>query len=833
MRKLFTICASFLVGGVGFTQAPVTNPYYEKYDTCPAWTNEIIWTNVTNIHDYPDSAGYWDAALDSAMADVNTHGGGVVYFPAGDYDFLRNVQIPDGVVLRGDMPLVNNAKSDSFAPPSHLNFPKYEPVFSGDGTPNSSAFKVISQSQGENVGLVHLDINRGRLYLAAKRNLIVFGVRQNNVAVPQGDIPGNYSFMNGWQRFAYRHGRNVTAAGSEHVSVVNNRINDFMNNQIRPLANDSYDQPGFIAGGHYDGGRETPTGVSLNSDDTNSSGMLIDTTHIVYGERAKFSYTDHYGIGVYGAYIDPDTIGEEYSIKTIPDQKIEIIDNWVYNTMRVGIFGKGYGLTIKGNVRRDDNDKRNFMHATGWKLNTNNAATLENRALNFAGHNMIIEDNDMRVYRHQILYSGYLSVDGEGILMQTQDKWGHYMDGVFIRNNKVNAYIGLYDLQFDMRNIYIEDNNLMNQGNVYVFKKESSYRIDDLYIRNNDSITGISMGLRISDSEYEVVGSNIYIQNNSGTGSMKYPCQAIVENNTGFTDDMACSGDFATQYLLSPYFGQRGVAKDQEISIEFNEQLTWGNSSNLTLIGEEHGAVGGLSYSIDGSKLIVNHNGMDQSDDQFTVTVDADVVRGQSSDTPNEYTQWSFFTASKPWPLSTFPSDSATGILTDEQILVEFNQEIKDIDLSQITVKDQNDDLLSGLSYGIDSNILIIDHNGLQNNIFYTVNIPAGVIGNGSDFTNEELSWSFKSIASGAIRVRPVNDDDEWRVYPNPVEQLLSIKNMAHKGSLDLQLYNMQGQLVKATVKSGPIIEWNIGQLPGGYYVLRINEENEKKIYIK
>jgi len=54
-----------------------------------------------------------------------------------------------------------------------------------------------------------------------------------------------------------------------------------------------------------------------------------------YGDRIKFNYLDHYGIGISGAKMNP-------IVNPVPiDQEILLLDNWVLTTMRVSYFIEG------------------------------------------------------------------------------------------------------------------------------------------------------------------------------------------------------------------------------------------------------------------------------------------------------------------------------------------------------------------------------------------------------------------------------------------------------------------------------------------------------------
>ncbi len=800
---------------------PIINPYLQKYDTCPVWTNEIHWLNVVNINDYHTGSSNWDTALINAMADISMKGGGVVYFPSGNYSFKNDVSLLNGVVLRGDMPMCNNAKSDSFAPPTRLLFPQYIPSFTGNGTDNATAFKTITGSNIQNAGLVNLDINRGRISIGGtSRNILIMGVRQNNVAQPQSDIPTSYSWMNQWQRFSYRHCRNLAVYVEEHASVVNCRINDFTNNKMHPIPNDSYDQIGYIAGGKYNGGRNTPNGVTV------WNGTETDTTIITHPDRAVFSYTDHYGIGVSGKQIDPASITKDL------DQKIEIIDNWVYVTMRIGINGEGYGLLIKGNVRTDKQGKRVFLHAVGYKLNSNNAATYENRAINFAGNKMRIEDNKLQVFRHAILYTPYGSVDGEGILMQTQDIWGAWIDELSIQRNSVNAYIGLWDLQFDLRNIIIKHNDLHDSGDILFFKMNQNYRIDQVYIDSNVNVTGITLGQKKSASQCVIQGNNLFVRGNEGSGSINYPCQAVVLNNIGFTDGMICPIRFNKKVIVTPYFGQEQVSSTAEVSLLFDENITAGTLGGITITGETAGLVSGVTPSLTGKKLIINHANFSAPNEKYTVFVPANVVKNAAGDSSNTERTWWFKTLAKPYSYNYYPSNLAVNVNVSTHILVEFSQALTVIDLNGVIIVDQSLTVVAGTTavWNNVTNTLSILHAALsKKNEQYTVLIPPSSLKNAANFTNDTIKWSF-TTSPDYTPIDFENDErNEVSVYPNPTSDMVFIDGIAKDARI--QLYDLKGLELRVNTSFGCITIVDVSSLTNGLYLLKIYDKKQVRSF--
>ncbi len=806
---------------------PTDNPYKTKYGAAPIWTNDIRWDKTVNILDFAvPSQTSWDAALTAAMSAVSTSGGGVVYFPAGTYNFSDNVTLPTAVVLRGEMPVYNNAKVDSFAPPARLIFPKYEPTFVGDGTPNSTAFKSISGNGIQNAGLVHLDINRGRVYLGgASRNILVFGIRLNNVAQPQTDIPSGFSYMYGWQRFSYRHCRTISVYVSENGAIVNSRFHDLTNNLYHPITDDSYAQPQYVVKGRYKTSRITPTGVLASEV---IGGVTVDTTHIEHGERAKFDYLAHYGISISGAFIDPATLPKRIN------QQIEVIDNWIYNTMRVAIFAQGIGVKINGNITRDLQDKRIFIDPTGVKLVSNNSATYENRSLNFAGDNITIAENDLRVYRHKILYTNYSSVDGEGILMQTQDKWGAWMDGINILNNKLNSYIGFYDLNFDQRNLKISGNNLMNLGNIFIFKKNIAFRLDNVFVENNDSVNSILVGNKATADSYQTVGNNLFIRNNKGIGSLKYPCQSVVSGNTGFTNTVnTCPDDFNVLLTVTPSFGQQAVSKNTEISVSYPHALTAVDLTGITLVGETAGSVSSVA-SVAGQKLSIAPSVNLLPNEKYSITIPAGVVKSASTSVANTLLTWWFITQARPYYQTITPANGATGISNLTPIQIQWANPITISDAAKIKLIDAGNALVTGqaLQWDANTNILTLLHDALAPNSTYKVQIDAEAVVNSDLFGNEAIEWTFNtgSVALTAI-ANPTIDSWSLAIFPNPASDFVRIQLPENIPVSGFKLLTASGAVIKTVhSKAGKsVVDLNISDLPKGmYFIIPTGKTNLK-----
>ena len=206
---------------------PTDNPL-AKYDL--RWTEDIKWSNVVSIADFPGDTH--EQRLAGAQA-ASGKKGGVVYFPPGLCQFKESLHIRDGIVLRGATPGgIIDARDKLYNPPTQFEFPKYVPTFTGDGTPIETAFKGIyleDQQRASNRGIVNIAINRGHINFGegpdhkCGGNRMVFGCVLRNAAVADPAIPDSRTAQLPWQRFTRRHHAAITAKARENILIANNR----------------------------------------------------------------------------------------------------------------------------------------------------------------------------------------------------------------------------------------------------------------------------------------------------------------------------------------------------------------------------------------------------------------------------------------------------------------------------------------------------------------------------------------------------------------------------------------------------------------------------------
>lgn len=193
-------------------EVPINNPT-EKLNL--PWTGELRWEQAIDIRSIAGDGKYWDKRLAEAQRILGEKGGGTVFFPAGEYAFEEFIKLRDGVVLRGATPAKRDAHETGFAPTAKIVFPKYIPLFKGDGTPIDTAFKGIvldEPGKASNCGVAFLSIDRGHIHLSEEdghrcgRNRLVYGCVLTNAAVADPNIKRSKKVdQPGWHRVISRH----------------------------------------------------------------------------------------------------------------------------------------------------------------------------------------------------------------------------------------------------------------------------------------------------------------------------------------------------------------------------------------------------------------------------------------------------------------------------------------------------------------------------------------------------------------------------------------------------------------------------------------------------
>ncbi len=437
-----------------------------------AWADALPWANVVDITTQPgDTPAQKLAATQTLLA---ARGGGVAFFPAGTYRFTESLQIQNGIILRGEPPsAAARAHDDTFKLGTRFEFPKYEPSFTGNGTPITTAFKGIyvqNPATDSNCGVVNVDLNRGHIHLLddateahrAGGNRFVVGCILRNAAVADPNVPNPKLGQKAWQRFTHRHFAAIDLQSAANLLVANNRL--------PRSGDDNFTMNGFLL-------------LDPKKKPVETDGIVFD-----YDNRPAI-YANHYGIG--GAGGD----GPDGTPETHPHgfrAGIVIRDNFIFNTGRMGIGFCGDGVECRNNIIRFPPD---FWRptATGQAL-TAGSSTNDNRAIEMRGWRWIVTDNDYQVHRNWAFDRKYRINDGEGLMHE--DHVNSTVKDSVLANNRGNTYLSIY----------------------------KPAGIDGLLIEGND--------IRLGDGRQTIAsGSAIFADANRNKGT--FPCRNVrIVNNT-------------------------------------------------------------------------------------------------------------------------------------------------------------------------------------------------------------------------------------------------------------------------------------------------------------
>jgi hypothetical protein len=593
-----------------FATLPVDNPIETYYGAgAYSWTGEIKWDQTFNVTSYGAIAD--DdlddlAAINAAVDAAHAAGGGVVYFPEGVWNVSDDLVIRDGVVLRGAAPvtpaaspihergdgsfLSAPAQLDGYQPLSRLQFPPYVPTFTGSGTPNDTAFKVITvedEVTTSNWGLVHLDLDHVRIRnyqdvwltgpfeLADRatvfnpahnaRNIVIFGNRGNHMAAPDPRVPSGS--QHAWQRFTARGSSNIALMAYENILVANNRLNDNIT--------DDFAMPGYLL----------------------STGVLPNKPA---DKDIMFRYTNNYGINLNRVYANPSPSPTSLTPDTFPEafrKGMVARDNWLYSTARVGYHVTGQDAVIINNVKVDDPDKFSAVMPTGTRQAAG-SDTNENRGVDFSGFNVTVSGNDLDIYSHFTYLSSSTingSVDGEAILNQAHTT--AIVRGALIENNYVKGYIGIYKTG-DSENITIRQNRIrpgsFTRQNIY----ENIYVVADINSSPNQYLRDVLIeeNWLTSLDDMKVYGtggiSNVGIRNNVGGNLLSYS-DGIQLSGNGFVSTSLKTVDFP--YNPRPTVTLSGLADGSTVAP--------GGSVELTAAVDHAVPVASVEFWSNGSKL--------------------------------------------------------------------------------------------------------------------------------------------------------------------------------------------------------------------------------------
>jgi hypothetical protein len=512
-RSISLFAVLMIASAVAAGNLPDDNPV-ARYKL--GWTDQLRWGQVVSIADFAGAS--IEEQLEKAQAALAAKGGGVIFFPAGEYRFRETIRLRDGIVLRGaDPQVISDARQEGYAPQTRFEFPRYEPKLEGEGTAKDTAFKgieLVEPTAAGNCGLVNLSMNYGHIRMAegvghgCGGNRLVFGCVLRNAALIDEQVPDLSVGQKPWQRFTKWHQAAIEVFTGENALVANCRL---------PESTDSFNMPGYVVLGR--GNNAGPVEIK--------DGVVFDYDNRPGIEVNPFSLGGGGGQDPKG---DPETMPWGFR------KGIVIRDNYIYCTGRTAVHFTGDGTIASFNVIRF---KPNVMRQTNTGIHlTSGSSTNDNRAMTIRGWRYTVEGNDYLVYRNRCADGIYYINDGEGLMHE-----GHAnctIKDSRIIGNRGNAYLSIF-LTAGIDGLEVDSNDIRPRGPGTDTKISSIFVVSDRnsdrhYCRNvkisNNTTTGSGISIIGAPAEKNLVEGNQHMGPEEGV--IVNGAEATVQKNTGY-----------------------------------------------------------------------------------------------------------------------------------------------------------------------------------------------------------------------------------------------------------------------------------------------------------
>ncbi len=456
-------------------KVPTDNPiatYYNGNDGYPAWTDEIRWDNTIDMGTYTNGSDDF-AKFENARDELYVQGGGVLYYPPGEYDFSampadgydgRGLMLKSGVVIRGATPLEDNTARDDGNLDLLTTFKFPLQTKAGGEVPRDWNIIGLMPTKDEsiqdisNIGLVWVNVVGGTVWWGPEREwgetwATADGWKSDRVKgswsnrIPDGTHP--------WDAFAgsptsgtelgIGTGRLVFGSSFTDSAVINNSIDE-------GFGEDGFYMAKFAPRIGVYGSRVLVANNTLPPSQKNFKYKQITNNHSE--STLLFDYGKTLGIDVNKSMLPAYQSDAGYYA-----EGVAVIDNWVWNHGHKGYDLSGTWVTVRNNHNEREYLTENVPSLYG--LDGTYELTLDGYKESQAGGSGSVSDNLSRAFdlSGQGLWVDNNTLnntgsdpgnDGEGILWQRHG--GTEINSVALTNNThlqgsgEVGYFGGYDV---------------------------------------------------------------------------------------------------------------------------------------------------------------------------------------------------------------------------------------------------------------------------------------------------------------------------------------------------------------------------------------------------
>ncbi|MGC9341993.1 MAG: fibronectin type III domain-containing protein [Bacteroidales bacterium] len=405
-------------GGAGGGLNPIAQ-YYDSSEGYPAWTNRINWDNIIDMSTYQNGNDDFEK-FENARDDLYAAGGGVLYYPAGVYDFTtapvdgpngRGLMLKTGVVILGENPTNKTKALEGDLDLSTIFQFKFIEKEPGKEVPADWNFVGIKPHFGEelkdvdNVGIAWVKLVGATVYFGPQ---MTWGDRYSTAEAwksskvqttwanrkPDGTFPYDPFVGAPVNSTVYEgagDGRFVFGCQFDDATVINNVINE-----------------GFGPDGYYVYKFGSRIGVYGSNVFIANHRITIPTRCFKYTQLTKsgsntlvFDYADVNSIDVNKTYLNI-TSNKLSQTGGYWEKGVIIKDNWFYNHGRKGMDVSGYWTIIRNNHNERDYLQEGddvYGLGGGWELTldgyneSGGSSDNESRAYDMAGKALWIDGN--------------------------------------------------------------------------------------------------------------------------------------------------------------------------------------------------------------------------------------------------------------------------------------------------------------------------------------------------------------------------------------------------------------------------------------------------------
>ncbi len=497
-RKILTLLFYGLSSLLLLSQNPVAEFYGNG--NYPVWTDNIRWTNQINMQTYDfGKAGLKLPATDFQKFEfardiLYQQGGGVLYYPAGSYDFTnvpenisdgeagRGLMLRSGVVILGEKPTADNAILGTLQPLTKFIFKtkKIKDINNNDRSipvnwnivgcipSGSETLKDIT-----NIGILWVELNGGVVYFGAEYpfsssysgGLGWYSTKASKgewkTRVPDGTHPFDaFAAANG-SFVGVGAGRIVMGCVIKNAVVGNHNIIQYAKEKYDSIAQSTYPYKFGARIGVYGSNTFVANNYLPKPD---SCFKYYQTTAITQQDKCNQAFGNHrktliydygkaIGLDVNKGFLNPFS----NTLQGYLAENVIIQDNNVYNHGNKGFEISGNWFLVRNNKNVRDylqEGADRYGLGPGWELTLDgfyeslpggNGCLSDNlsRAFDMAGKNGWIDNN---FYNNTGSNPGN---DGEGILWQAHGGMNSIWSFAITNNNGTSGYMAGYDVSHE------------------------------------------------------------------------------------------------------------------------------------------------------------------------------------------------------------------------------------------------------------------------------------------------------------------------------------------------------------------------------------------------